>query len=221
MNENIKRVVIYARVSSEGQRKKGTIESQLAECTRFADRQGWEIAETFREEAVSGTLGLDRRPILRACLDRLEKGDIDGLLVWESSRRTLPYAPMKELDDMVFHYLIRCLADPGLLKEMADTSLSETREEALTREIDNAQRLARRLESKRDRLLDLYGDGLIDQESLYNKVTDLEGRLATPRTLTQWVTDEAQRMQKQPCENTVDDEDAATRTRCRIREGIP
>ena len=82
---------------------------------------------------------------------------------------------------MVFHYLIRCLADPGLLKEMADTSLSEAREEALTREIDNAQSLAKRLESKRDRLLDLYGDGLIDQEALYKKVKDLERRLAAAR----------------------------------------
>ena len=44
--ENPKKVAIYARVSSDGQREKKTIESQLAELPQYASDQGYRVVDT-------------------------------------------------------------------------------------------------------------------------------------------------------------------------------
>jgi DNA invertase Pin-like site-specific DNA recombinase len=56
-------VVIYARVSTEEQAKGGAgIAAQVAECSAYADRQGWTVAEVVIEDAVSGKIEPARRP---------------------------------------------------------------------------------------------------------------------------------------------------------------
>lgn len=61
----IKRVALYARVSTEEQKEGQTIDSQIAELERYSKNQGWEVAGVYKDEGWSG-------PILaRPELDRL------------------------------------------------------------------------------------------------------------------------------------------------------
>lgn len=63
--------VIYCRVSSTAQLQKGHgIASQETRCREFARMKGYDVAEVFRDEAVSG--GLISRPGIQAMLDFLK-----------------------------------------------------------------------------------------------------------------------------------------------------
>src|SRR2546425_1351083 len=59
------RAALYARVSTEEQHEGQTIESQVAELTRFAQERGWEIKGIYKDEGWSGSL------LARPELDRL------------------------------------------------------------------------------------------------------------------------------------------------------
>ena len=64
---------LYARVSTEEQRKGNTIESQVAELEKFAERNGWPIQGRYIDEGWSGAL------IARPELDRLRDDAGGGL----------------------------------------------------------------------------------------------------------------------------------------------
>lgn len=62
----VKRCVIYVRVSTDGQAEDGvSLAMQEARCRQFAESKGWEVAAVYVERGVSGTT--DARP----ALDRL------------------------------------------------------------------------------------------------------------------------------------------------------
>lgn len=64
--------VIYTRVSSKAQLKKGDgLASQEQRCREFAAYKGHEVAEVFRDEGVSG--GIVDRPAIKAMLNWLRK----------------------------------------------------------------------------------------------------------------------------------------------------
>jgi len=64
--------VIYTRVSSRAQLKKGDgLASQETRCREFASYKGHEVAEVFQDEGVSG--GLVDRPAMKAMLTWLRK----------------------------------------------------------------------------------------------------------------------------------------------------
>lgn len=66
------KAVIYARVSSESQRREGHgDEAQIARCRDFAEKNGYEIVRVFNDQAVSGKIA--ERPELHALLDFLAK----------------------------------------------------------------------------------------------------------------------------------------------------
>ena len=51
-----KKGIIYARVSTEEQKRKGNgINAQISDCERRAQHQDVEIVSCFKDEAVSGT----------------------------------------------------------------------------------------------------------------------------------------------------------------------
>ena len=56
------RVALYLRVSSEEQRDAGTIETQREFLLRHAERSGFEVAETYADDGISGTIPLHKRP---------------------------------------------------------------------------------------------------------------------------------------------------------------
>jgi len=71
------RVGVYARYSSENQRD-ASIEDQVRICRARAEREGWVIAETFTDYALSGSTTL--RPGYQALLTAMRSGKVDLVL---------------------------------------------------------------------------------------------------------------------------------------------
>jgi site-specific DNA recombinase len=72
-----KRAVIYARYSSELQSER-SIEDQVALCRQKAEREGWEVTETFTDYALSGASLA--RPGLQALVEKARASAFDILL---------------------------------------------------------------------------------------------------------------------------------------------
>ncbi len=79
----MKKAVIYARVSSIGDRQ--STERQVRDLTEYAERNDYMILHTF-EEHISGVKKNEERQVLKECLDYCEKSAVDCLLVSELSR---------------------------------------------------------------------------------------------------------------------------------------
>lgn len=79
----MKTAVIYARVSSMGERQ--NTERQVHDLREYANRNGFQILKTF-EEHISGTKRNEERAILSECLEYCETNNIDTLLISELSR---------------------------------------------------------------------------------------------------------------------------------------
>lgn len=75
------RAVIYARVSSTGERQ--STERQVADLKRYAEASGMEVVAIFEEKASGAKKDREQ---LAACLDFLERGGAEHLLVTELSR---------------------------------------------------------------------------------------------------------------------------------------
>ncbi|WP_376745786.1 recombinase family protein [Sinorhizobium psoraleae] len=56
------RVALYARYSSELQNPR-SVDDQFLVCRQLAEREGWEVADCYRDEAVSGASLLGRAGI--------------------------------------------------------------------------------------------------------------------------------------------------------------
>ena len=75
--------VIYARVSSTGERQ--STARQVADLTQYAAINGMAVTEIF-EEHISGAVNNEERPVLCECLDYCISNKIDTLLISELSR---------------------------------------------------------------------------------------------------------------------------------------
>ncbi len=78
------RVALYARVSTEEQRDGQTIDSQIAEATRFSQNKGWTIAGVYQDQGWSGSLLA--RPELDSLRDDSAKGIFDAVVVNDVDR---------------------------------------------------------------------------------------------------------------------------------------
>jgi DNA invertase Pin-like site-specific DNA recombinase len=74
------RVVLYARVSTEGQDP----EVQLMALRAHATQRGWQVVEEFVDRGVSG--GKERRPALDRLMKRAWAGHVQVVLVWRFDR---------------------------------------------------------------------------------------------------------------------------------------
>lgn len=79
----MKKAVIYARVSSVGDRQ-STLR-QVLDLTQYATTNGMEVVEIF-EEHISGAVKNEERPVLCECLDYCIANAINTLLISELSR---------------------------------------------------------------------------------------------------------------------------------------
>lgn len=70
---------------------------QLEDCERLAERKGWVIVERFVDDDVSAWSG-KRRPEYARCLEALDAGVLDGLLVYDLDRL---HRQPKELEDFI------------------------------------------------------------------------------------------------------------------------
>ncbi|MFA5986500.1 MAG: recombinase family protein [Parcubacteria group bacterium] len=75
---------VYARKSSESEdRQVQSIESQIEELDKLAERHGVEIVETFTESMSAKAPG---RPMFSKMMTRIEKGEADGIICWKMNR---------------------------------------------------------------------------------------------------------------------------------------
>ena len=77
----MKKVVIYTRVSTQGQEYK----RQLAELRDYAARMNYEVVEEFSEK-VSGAKKVEEREALMSLLRYVEAHKVDKVLIYECSR---------------------------------------------------------------------------------------------------------------------------------------
>jgi site-specific DNA recombinase len=69
--------VIYIRVSTEDQADSGlSLQSQEDVCRALAARKGWPVSSIWRDEGVSGSKPLDKRPGLFGAIGALGRGDL-------------------------------------------------------------------------------------------------------------------------------------------------
>ena len=75
---------IYARKSTdEPDRQVLSIEAQIVELEEFAKRESLQVVKTFIESQTAKEPG---RPIFNEMLDRIEKGEANGILAWHPDR---------------------------------------------------------------------------------------------------------------------------------------
>src|SRR4029077_18507678 len=77
-----KRVALYVRVSTDHQ----TIRNQERELRAVAERHGWEIVATFKDEGISGAKGRDERPGLDKLLQAVARREFDLVAAWSVDR---------------------------------------------------------------------------------------------------------------------------------------
>ena len=83
------RAIIYARVSTEEQKRKGySIEGQIEACKSYARAKGWEIIKIYKEPKSAKEGSIEKRKELQRALTFLEVGGADILLVWRLDRVT-------------------------------------------------------------------------------------------------------------------------------------
>ncbi|WP_420444857.1 recombinase family protein [Candidatus Poriferisodalis sp.] len=81
------RVISYARVSTGAQAQSGLgIDAQHQAVDREAAARGWQVIDRITDDAVSGTTPTERRPRLRAALEKLGHGDADMLATARGDR---------------------------------------------------------------------------------------------------------------------------------------
>jgi DNA invertase Pin-like site-specific DNA recombinase len=76
------KAALYARVSTTGQ----TVENQLRELRAVAARHGWEVATTFKDQAISGARGREKRAGLDKLLHAVARREIDLVAAWSVDR---------------------------------------------------------------------------------------------------------------------------------------
>lgn len=79
-----RRVALYARYSTDMQNPR-SIADQLAECRRYAERQGWTVVDEFSDAAISGA-AMANRPGVQAMLAAAQAGLFDIVLTEDLSR---------------------------------------------------------------------------------------------------------------------------------------
>ena len=77
-----KRAAIYVRVLTDKQ----TIENQLRELHRIAERRGWEIVQEYRDAGISGAKGREARPGLDEMLKDAQRRRFDVVMAWAIDR---------------------------------------------------------------------------------------------------------------------------------------
>ncbi|CUW37265.1 putative Resolvase [Magnetospirillum sp. XM-1] len=78
----MKRVALYARVSTDFQ----TVENQLQELHRIANRMEWEVVAEFTDQGISGSKGRDQRPGFDRLLKGVARHEFDLVAAWAVDR---------------------------------------------------------------------------------------------------------------------------------------
>ncbi|MBA2560281.1 MAG: recombinase family protein, partial [Propionibacteriales bacterium] len=87
---------VYARISQDDGFELG-VTRQIEDCTREAERRGWELTETYVDNDKSASNGR-ARPAYERLLTDIRHRRIDGLVVWDVDRLT---RTPRELEDII------------------------------------------------------------------------------------------------------------------------
>lgn len=77
-----KRVGLYLRVSTDQQ----TVENQRLELTAACERRGWQIANEFADEGISGSKGREKRPGFDRLCRAVIRRHVDVVAAWSVDR---------------------------------------------------------------------------------------------------------------------------------------
>ncbi len=77
-----KKVVLYVRVSTDKQ----SVDNQINELQSIAQKNGWEVVDTYADAGISGALGKDKRPAFAELLKQVNRKSFDGIMVWSIDR---------------------------------------------------------------------------------------------------------------------------------------
>lgn len=91
------RAIIYGRVSRDPRQLGRSVEEQVAECSAWAEREGWEIVRVVRETASASRYARVERRYWNEVLEVVSAGEVDALLTWENSRATRDLTAYTEL----------------------------------------------------------------------------------------------------------------------------
>lgn len=79
-------VAIYARVSSEDQAERGTIENQLEFAGKYCDLHQLRIIEWYKDDGISGTVSLEEREEGKRLIEDAKQGKFETLLIYKLDR---------------------------------------------------------------------------------------------------------------------------------------
>jgi DNA invertase Pin-like site-specific DNA recombinase len=104
LGETLMKVAIYARYSTAGQRE-ASIEDQIRECRKLAERHGFQVVAEFSDKAISG--GTTQRPGYRSMLAAARARQFDVIVAEDCTRlwrNMAEQAPrLAELADLGIH----------------------------------------------------------------------------------------------------------------------
>ena len=80
------KAAIYARVSTDEQASRGTIENQIFACRTYCEQAGHEVIEEFLDEGVSGTIPLIERPEGARLVATTDSKSVDVVVVYRMDR---------------------------------------------------------------------------------------------------------------------------------------
>ena len=184
-----KTAVIYARVSSSGDRQ--STDRQVADLRAFATREGFEVLEVYAENCSGAR---EDRPELLRCVEYLKRGECSTLLVSEISRlgRSVK-GVVNTIDELTKAKINIYLQDINLYTLLPDGSENPLAKVILTvlalgAEIER-QSIVRRLNSGRERAIEKgvklgrpKGSMMSNQE-LLNKYPEVVKKLRKGRSI--------------------------------------
>ena len=78
--------MIYARVSTDEQASKGTIEHQIDACRDYCEKAGFDVVQEFKDDGVSGTIHLSERPAGAQLIAWADAQNFDVVVLTSSDR---------------------------------------------------------------------------------------------------------------------------------------
>lgn len=86
MDQKGLKVCAYARVSSEDQQERGTIQNQVEFGVKYCDLHGFKIIKWYLDDGITGTIPLNERPGGKELLKDAKEGFFNLLLVYRIDR---------------------------------------------------------------------------------------------------------------------------------------
>ncbi|MGE6515282.1 recombinase family protein [Lysinibacillus sphaericus] len=101
----VKRVAIYARVSTTEQAEEGySIDEQERLLTEWCDRNGYIVHEVYADRGISGK-SVKNRPALMQLLDKNKKFDV--VIVWKTNRLARNIIDLLKIVEVFDHSYIK------------------------------------------------------------------------------------------------------------------